>query len=171
MTIPPSAVASGVRLYSYTNAQGGLESVAYDPSTGATVVYDQTITYSLQNQLGRFGPGAIPRAGTSSASGIINNPSFSLQPGRAIPDVGIPLLNQGSPSYNFRSNLGLGPSPSLGTPSPFSGTPMGTMGGGIGPVSSPFSGTPMGTMGGGIGPVNSPFSGTPMGTLGSDGSP
>ncbi|WP_161602097.1 hypothetical protein [Tautonia marina] len=167
VTVPPAAVASGVRLYTYTNPQGGLESVAYDPSTGATIVYDQTISYSLQNQRLRAGQGATPRVGSSAADGIVNNPSFSLQPGRADPQSGIPLLNQAFPSYNSRTNLGLGASPSYGTPSPFSGSPMNTLGLGSGSTPSPFAGTPMGTFGAGSGgAISSPFSGTPMGTLG-----
>ncbi|MEW4569406.1 hypothetical protein AB1L88_16195 [Tautonia sp. JC769] len=167
VTVPPSAVASGVRLYTYTNPRGGLESVAYDPSTGATIVYDQTVSYSLQNRMLRAGQGATPRIGSSAADGIVNNPSFSLQPGRADPQSGIPLLNQAFPSYNSRSNLGLGSTPTYGTPSSFSGTPMNALGLGSGSAASAFSGTPMNTLGGGGGPISSPFSGTPMGTIGS----
>lgn len=153
VTLPPSAVLGGTRLYTYTNAQGGLESVAYDPGTGATVVYDQTLTYSLQNRQ-NLGPGGIPRIGSSSASGIINNPSFSLQPGQAVPSPGIPLLNQASPSYNYRTNLGTGITPAVpATPSPFGSTGLGSIGsapspsiGGSGPsfgsAPSPTGGTP-----------------------------
>ncbi|QDV38592.1 hypothetical protein [Tautonia plasticadhaerens] len=151
VTLPPSAALGGTRLYTYTNARGGLESVAYDPGTGATVVYDQTLTYSLQNRRD-LGLGGIPRVGASSAAGIINNPSFSLQPGQAVPASGIPLLNQASPSYNYRSNLGTGIAPVVpATPSPFGGTGLGSFGSapapGIGGPSSSFGSAPSPSVG------------------------
>jgi hypothetical protein len=143
VTLPPSAVLGGTRLYTYTNRLGGVESVAYDPGTGATVVYDQTITYSLQDRT-NLGPGGVPRVGSSSASGIVDNPSFSLQPGQSVPSSGIPLLNYASPSYDYRSGLGTGirtavPSP----PSPFGGTGLGS----IGSAPSPSFGGPTSSMG------------------------
>ncbi|RUL89145.1 hypothetical protein [Tautonia sociabilis] len=126
VSVSPSAIANGTRLYTYTNANGGLESVLYDPGTGATVVYDQSVSFSLQGSPGSIGPGGTPRTGDDSAAGFINNPSFSLQPGQAVPTSGIPLLNQAMPSYDFRGNLGLGTPATSGpaTPSPFAGTPM-----------------------------------------------
>ena len=137
VALTPSAIANGARLYTYTNPTGGLESVAYDPATGATIVYDQTVSYSLQ---ARPDFARTPSISTSSAFGNIGNPSYSLQPFGAVPNSGIPISNQASPSFDLRNVPGSAPAPVPTLPSPFAGTPMGNFqGGGGGPAPAPTS--------------------------------
>ena len=137
VALTPSAIANGARLYTYTNPSGGLESVAYDPNTGATIVYDQTVSYSLQ---ARPDFARTPSISTSSANGIIGNPSYSLQPFGAVPNSGIPIANQASPSFDLRNFPGAAPATVPTSPPPFAGTPLGNFnGGGGGPAPAPTS--------------------------------
>jgi len=138
--LPSSAAGTGARLYTFRNANGGLNSVMYNPGTGATVVYNQSSSFGLgraPNTSGGF-TSVTTQPGTGAFSGLTTNPSFGLNPRLVNPNPGIPAINAGSPSYDFRSNLGLG-SPSSGSSPSFG---LGVGGGssfGGGGASSPSS--------------------------------